>query len=226
VGATHAAHAHREADGHDVEEARELELALGDHCAVAVGYVERFNPQVRQLRERLAGREVLTARFTRYNARPSADVLLDLQSHDIDLARVLGVDPAGVIYNSLAGAAEIRREIQVQWSSARAVGTYGFGKKVGLEHADLTDHTSSPLHAQWHALLSGRSGCATPQDAIAVLEAIERRRPLALRWRCEARDPPARERRQRPRAPRLARRPTGASTTRAIIDPLRRSTRS
>jgi predicted dehydrogenase len=123
VGATHAAHAHREADGHDVEEARELELALGDHCAVAVGYVERFNPQVRQLRERLAGREVLTARFTRYNARPSADVLLDLQSHDIDLARVLGVDPAGVIYNSLAGAAEIRREIQVQWSSARPVGS-------------------------------------------------------------------------------------------------------
>jgi hypothetical protein len=37
---------------------------------------------------------------------------------------------------------------------------------------DLMAHDTSPLHAQWHAFLSDRSGYATFGDAVAVLEAL------------------------------------------------------
>lgn len=149
------------------EEARELLTLLSfTDVEVAVGYVERFNPQFRALRERLGDLKVRAGLFTRYNRRPTMNVALDLQSHDIDLARVLGLDPdnTSVILNTRADAAELRREIMVASENA-----------ARLDRADLTMHQTSPLHAQWHALLSGRGGYATPSDALAVLEAIERR---------------------------------------------------
>lgn len=152
------------------EEARELMVLLSftDGVEAAVGYVERFNPQFRSLRERISGHRVVCAAFTRYNPRPTADVALDLQSHDVDLARTLGLNPEDhtrVALNTRAGAAELRREITVATDVAGMT-----------ERADLTQHETSPLHAQWHALLSGSGGYATPADALAVLEVIARRR--------------------------------------------------
>lgn len=130
---------------------------------VAVGYVERFNPQVRALRDQLAGETPTTARFSRWNDRPTTDALLDLRSHDLDLASHLNLTcPA--IFDTRAEQPVRRREIMVRCASRRPF------------VADLMAHDTSPLHAQWHAFLSGRPGYATLEDAIAVHEALEPRK--------------------------------------------------
>lgn len=140
--------------------ARELAALLAGE-PVAVGYVERFNPRVRHLHKLLADApQPTSARFTRWNDRPSHDVGLDLRTHDIDLSRVLGLACA-VQYDVRAGCPTRRREIAVHTGGAEPL------------HADLMAHTTSPLHAQWHAFLSARRGYATPDDAIGVLTALE-----------------------------------------------------
>ncbi len=129
---------------------------------VAVGYVERFNPRVRRLRELLTWRQSLSAvHFTRWNDRPSFDVALDLGSHDIDLARFLGLK-CPVTYDARAGVPLRRRTIAVD-----------IGDRC--LNFDLTAHDTSPLHAQWHAFLANRPtyGYATLDDACAVLSQIE-----------------------------------------------------
>lgn len=140
--------------------ARELAALLAGE-PVAVGYVERFNPRVRHLRKLLADAPTPTsARFTRWNDRPSHDIAIDVASHDVDLARFLGL-VCVVEYDARADTPTRRREIAVHTGAARAL------------QVDLMAHTTSPLHAQWHAFLSGRRGHATPDDAISVLTAIE-----------------------------------------------------
>lgn len=129
-----------------------------DGQRVAVGYVERFNPQVRRLQELLYREPVESVVFHRHNPRPSADVGLDLMSHDIDLAAFLGLR-CPVEYRSLAGGGLNRvRVVEVN----------------GEYRVDLMAHDTSPLHAQWHAFLSGRPGYATPADAVHVLAALDR----------------------------------------------------
>ncbi len=136
---------------------------------VCVGYVERFNPRVRRLRELLADSPPpRTARFTRWNDRPSFDVALDLGSHDIDLARFLGLT-CPVAFDQRAAAPVRRRAIEVRVDNGRAL------------TVDLMAHDTSPLHAQWHAFLANRPtyGYATLEDAVAVLAHIEHA-PMAL----------------------------------------------
>lgn len=134
---------------------------------VAVGYVERFNPRVRRLRELLADSpRPAMARFTRHNDRPSPDVDLDLRSHDIDLRRFLGLDVPGCAaqFDTRAEMPTRRREIQVYAAGA--------GNHF---RADLMGHDTSPLHAMWHAFLANRPGYgyARLEDAVAVLAEIE-----------------------------------------------------
>ncbi len=125
---------------------------------VAVGYVERFNPRVRALKRLLDDSPPpYSARFTRHNDRPSPDVPLDLRSHDVDLAAWLGCTER-VTYDTSDCAPERRRTIQIQ------PGPEGLSLAV-----DLTAHDTSPLHAMWHAFLSGQQGYATPVDAARVL---------------------------------------------------------
>lgn len=146
----------------NLHQARELADTL-EGQRVAVGYVERFNPQVRALRELIAGRTV-KARFTRWNDRPSPDPSLDLRSHDVDLAHYLEIREYHC--STLAPAPERRREIEVAapgWT----------------ETVDLTAHTTSPLHALWHAFLSDRPGHATTADAVAVHLELDRERVAA-----------------------------------------------
>ncbi len=130
---------------------------------VAVGYVERFNPRVRRLRELLADSSPRMSRFTRWNDRPSPDVRLDLESHDIDLARFLGLDQGAVTYDARADMPTRRRKITV------------YAGRAGNLCVDLMAHDTSPLHAQWHAFLANRPtyGYATLEDACAVLSALE-----------------------------------------------------
>jgi predicted dehydrogenase len=73
-----------------VGEAEQLRATLGD-IRVQVGFIERFNPAVRQLKKILdQSPQVINVDFTRTN-RVSAritdvDVITDLMIHDIDLA--------------------------------------------------------------------------------------------------------------------------------------------
>jgi len=145
-----------------IAEARELVAAL-EGRTIAVGYVERFNPQVLALRERvaLAGVTVRQARFVRHNTRPTPSVPLDLESHDRDLARFLGVGEHA-LFDARGGASEMRREIHLEVETPT-------GELVNA-FTDLTAHATSPLHAQWRALLDGDGGYATAADAVAVLE--------------------------------------------------------
>jgi predicted dehydrogenase len=127
-------------------------LAFAD---VAVGYVERFNPQVRALKAKLEGRVLTTGRFVRWSDRPSCDPDLDLRTHDIDLARFLGVpNPSFDVQTEICK----RRTVEVDTLAT-------------THRADLMDHDTSPLHAQWHAFLSGQP-TATPEDAVAALSAL------------------------------------------------------
>lgn len=141
----------------DTHEARTLAMLLDDQ-ACAVGYVERFNPQVRQLKVLLADRAPTLVRFRRWNDRQSANVALDLQSHDVDLAAFLSLT-CPVVFDARAGV--LRRRVRVV-------------EVDGQLAVDLMAHDCSPLHAQWHAFLAGRSGFAMPRDAVRVHEALAR----------------------------------------------------
>jgi predicted dehydrogenase len=159
-------------------EARELASALAGR-RVAVGYVERFNPCVRALREQLAvateqvvGARV-HARFVRTGRRPSPDVRLDLLVHGVDLARWMQL--RAVRHEVAAGERHDVRtiDVYVEQDDDDARRTL---------HADLTAHsrgprgpgTGGPLYAQWFAFLSGLGGSwATPANAVAVLDEVE-----------------------------------------------------
>lgn len=128
---------------------------------VCVGYVDRFNPMLRKID--LC--EAVQVTFTRLSDRPSTDELLDLRAHDIDL--------------SMHGAHRADRQCKF----VTAAGQSQKVRRIGAEYADgstatvdLTAHDTSPLHAMWHAFLSGKPGYATPASAVRVLREIEAQR--------------------------------------------------
>lgn len=131
------------------DEAHELATLFAGQ-RVAVGYVERFNPIVREALRHPTTR----AHFVRWNDRPSSDVALDLLAHDVDLAHFAGLADVAT-FDARPDCRVKRREIQLDF------GTF-----------HLMSHDTSPLHAQWHAFLSERGGYATPADAAVVLDSL------------------------------------------------------
>lgn len=133
---------------------------------VAVGLVERFNPQVVALRQRVsATTPAKHIEFVRWNDRASFDVDLDLKLHDVDLWSHLApfVGTYNVTFDARAETGIRARRIAI---------TYGDDSR---ETIDLMDHDQSPLHALWFAFLTGRKH-PKPSDVIQALEVIERMR--------------------------------------------------
>lgn len=138
-------------------EARILMEALKG-APVCVGFVERFNPMVRMLHARIGDQRVRAARFVRYSNRISPDPVLDLLTHDVDLARFLRLwrTPDCVVTFDVQHACErVVRRIEVDTDEGTII-------------ADLTAHENSPLHGLWHAFLSGRP-FPTPADAVCAI---------------------------------------------------------
>lgn len=130
---------------------------------VCVGYVERFNPVVREHRDQIRElRDVRSTTFTRWSNQPTVDPALDLTVHDIDLARHLGRGAGAVLeFDTRAPASVKRRSITIH-------------HRDGTLSLDLMAHTSSPLHALWHAFLTDQPH-PTPEQAVHTLQWLERR---------------------------------------------------
>jgi predicted dehydrogenase len=137
--------------------------------SVCVGYVERYNPQVRALHARLREqgwpkRDTLSVTFTRWSDRPSVDIGLDLAIHDIDLARHLGLWCEGTTFDTRDNRPEKRRAIDISRGDDRVT--------HHIAYVDLMAHNTSPVHALWHAFLTGQPH-PTAQDAIGNLQDLE-----------------------------------------------------
>lgn len=92
---------------HSLEAARELEkLACDKNLKLQVGFIERFNPAVQQLKKVLDGSELVSLDFMRTSKVSSritdVDVILDLMIHDIDLAIYLNGPVERVVAHGVA----------------------------------------------------------------------------------------------------------------------------
>lgn len=148
---------------------------------VCVGFAERFNPVVQGLHRRMVSGHlesvdktwrrdrVMAARFTRWSTKPSTDVVLDLLTHDVDLARFLGIPltrPVGdehqevCTFDAAANKPVLHREISV---------TAG----AWTETFDLTAHEARNVTRLWHAFLMGQPVPRPVDAARAIREARE-----------------------------------------------------
>ena len=97
-----------------VAQAEELiALALAHGCLFQVGHLERFNPAVIALRERVTKPQFIGAqRFAPYKARGTeVDVVLDLMIHDIDI--VLSLVRSELISISASGQSVVTGDIDI-----------------------------------------------------------------------------------------------------------------
>jgi len=97
-----------------VAQAEELiALALQHECLFQVGHLERFNPAVIALRERVTRPQFIGAqRFAPYKARGTeVDVVLDLMIHDIDI--VLSLVDSELISISSSGQTVVTGDIDM-----------------------------------------------------------------------------------------------------------------
>lgn len=131
---------------------------------VGVGYVERFNPVVRQMRAQLATETPKRVLFERWNDRASWDTSLDLASHDHDLARLMGVDHIAEYSTKANAGCRIRR-------------ITAWGDDPIPRIWDLMFHNGNPLREQWKSFLADKGEVATMQDAAAVIASLERTIP-------------------------------------------------
>ena len=90
-----------------------IALASQHRCLFQVGHLERFNPAVIALREKVARPRFIGAqRFAPYKARGTeVDVVLDLMIHDIDI--ILSLVPSAIIGISSSGQSVITGDIDI-----------------------------------------------------------------------------------------------------------------
>ncbi|MDA0822134.1 MAG: Gfo/Idh/MocA family oxidoreductase [Proteobacteria bacterium] len=90
-----------------------IKLAAAKQCLFQVGHLERFNPVVIALREKvISPRSIDAQRFSAYKARGTeVDVVLDLMIHDIDI--VLSLVDSELINISSSGRAVVTSDIDI-----------------------------------------------------------------------------------------------------------------
>ena len=90
-----------------------IKLAAANKCLFQVGHLERFNPAVIALREKVTKPKKIDAqRFAPYKARGTeVDVVLDLMIHDIDI--VLSLTDCALVNISASGQSVVTGDIDI-----------------------------------------------------------------------------------------------------------------
>ena len=129
----------------DLAETRDLvDLAAARGLNVQVGFIERFNPAVEQLRRVLGeSRQVISIDFTRTNKLSSritdVDVVTDLMIHDIDLALHLNGPVIDVSAHGLAEGSMI--------NFASALLTHANGRFSRIQASRVTEKKIRTIQA-------------------------------------------------------------------------------
>jgi UDP-N-acetylglucosamine 3-dehydrogenase len=186
--------------------AREMIALAAEHDLVlGVGYVERFNPAVVALKQKLdAGAIgcVLQMHARRLSPFPNrdrmADVTLDLATHDIDIMRTLSSSEVERVYAESIGAdggrssdlicAVMRFDsgttglLEVNWitpTKVRELSILGEGGMFVVNYLtqDLTFYEHPKRLTEWSELAMRGGG-----EGDMIRYALERREPLRLQW--------------------------------------------
>jgi predicted dehydrogenase len=189
------------------EQARELIAAAAEReLVLGVGYVERFNPAVVALKQKLdAG---LIGRIVQMHARrlspfPNRDrmasVALDLATHEIDIMRNLSGSEVERVYAETVLGADERVDdlvsavmrfdssatglIEVNWitpTKVRELSVLGEGGMFVVNYLtqDLTFYEHPTQRTEWDQLAGMYGG----GEGDMVRYALERREPLRLQW--------------------------------------------
>jgi predicted dehydrogenase len=189
------------------EQAREMIAAADERGLVlGVGYVERFNPAVVALKQKLDAGAI--GRLVQMHARrlspfPNRDrmagVALDLATHDIDLMRTLsGSEVARVSAESAGGSSEYAEDLicaavrfesgttgllEANWitpTKVRELTVLGEGGMFVVDYLtqDLIFYEHPTKATDWDQLAGMRGG----EEGDMVRYALNRREPLRLQW--------------------------------------------
>jgi predicted dehydrogenase len=173
---------------------------------LAVDHVERFNPAVVALREKLAGGLIGTIyqmHARRLSPFPQRDhmvgVALDLATHDIDVMRYLSGDEVSRVFAESARRVHDAAEdlicatlrfdggmtglLEVNWltpTKVRELSVTGDGGMlvVNYHSQDLYFYENPRAQVEWDAL----AGVRGPGEGDMIRFAFERREPLAVQW--------------------------------------------
>lgn len=188
------------------EEAREMiALAAEQELVLGVGYVERFNPAVVALKEKLdAGAigRVLQMHARRLSPFPNRDhmagVVLDLATHDIDIMRNISSSEVERVYAESIGGdgwqasdlicAVMRFDsgtaglLEVNWitpTKVRELSVLGEGGMFVVNYLtqDLTFYEHPTRVTEWNELAMRGGG-----EGDMIRFALQRREPLRLQW--------------------------------------------
>jgi len=180
--------------------AAERELVLG------VGYVERFNPAVVALKQKLDAEaigHIVQMHARRLSPFPNRDrmagVALDLATHDIDIMRNLsGSEVKRVYAESFTGSSEHSDDLisavmrfdsgttgllEVNWitpTKVRELNILGEGGMFVVNYLtqDLAFYEHPTQSTEWSQLAGMRGG----GEGDMIRYALERREPLRLQW--------------------------------------------
>jgi UDP-N-acetylglucosamine 3-dehydrogenase len=189
------------------EQAREMiAMAAERELVLGVGYVERFNPAVVALKQKIdAGAigHVLQMHARRLSPFPNrsrmAGVALDLATHDIDIMRNLSSSEVERVYaESIGGTNEQPDDLicavlrfasgttgllEVNWitpTKVRELSILGEGGMFVVNYLtqDLTFYEHPTRLTEWDQLASMRGG----EEGDMIRYALKRREPLRLQW--------------------------------------------
>lgn len=189
------------------EQAREvIEAAAKRELILGIGYVERFNPAVVALKQKLDAGAI--GRIVQMHARrlspfPNRDgmagVALDLATHEIDIMRNLSNSEVERVYaESVPGASEPADDlisavmrfdsgttglIEVNWiapTKVRELSVLGEGGMfvVNYLNQDLTFYEHPTQSTEWDQLAGMYGG----GEGDMIRYALERREPLRVQW--------------------------------------------